>query len=74
MIYSAEDIHTYGGFAQFGEAGYLIRCSMIESIKVRRFPTEGTTDLTLRMASGHKFRYTVRSDYLLQVVEKLNGA
>ncbi len=74
MIYTDADIHTYGGYVQFGEMGHLIRCSLIESIKVRRFPAEGTADLTLRMTSGHKFRYTVRSDYVLQVVEKLNAA
>jgi hypothetical protein len=59
---------------QFGEAGYLIRCSLIESIKVRQYPTEGATDLTLRMSSGHKYRYTVRSECVLEIVEKLNGA
>jgi hypothetical protein len=74
MIYSAADIHNYGAYVQFGEIGYLIRCSQIESIKVRRFPTEGTIDMTLRMTSGHKFRYTVRSDCVLEVIEKLNGA
>jgi len=73
MIYSTADINNYGGYIQFGSEGYLIRCSLIESIKVRRYPTEGTTDLTLRMTSGHKFRYTVRSEHVLEVVEKLNG-
>jgi hypothetical protein len=73
MIYSDADIHTDGTFVSFSENGNFIRCSLIESIKVRRYPTEGTTDLTIRMVSGHKFRYTVHTAVLRSIMAKLAG-
>ena len=73
-IYSAADVHTIGAFVQFADYGVLIRCTLIESIKIRHFPAERTTDLTLRMTSGHKFRFTVHTADVLPIVEKLNGA
>jgi hypothetical protein len=73
MIYSADNIHTDDMFVQFGDAGHFIRCNLIESVKVRRYPTEGTTDLTLRMVSGHKFRYSVHTVDLRSIMSKLAG-
>jgi len=73
MIYSADDIHTDGTFVQFGEVGHFIRCNLIESVKVRRYPTEGTSDLTLRMVSGHKFRYAMHTADLRSIMAKLAG-
>jgi len=71
MIYACDDIHRDKAFVTFGESGKFIRCSLIESIKVRHFPAERTTDLTLRMVSGHKFHYTVHTDELRSVLAKL---
>lgn len=73
MIYSAADVRVTGAFVQFGSAGHLIRSALIESVKRRPYPSEGVVDITLRMVSGKKYRYTVRETALAEILHRLTA-
>lgn len=70
-IYYADDVHNDGVFVQFGDFGHMLRCALIECVKQRHYPSERTVDLTLRMASGKKYHYTVAAADAREVLRRL---